>query len=713
MSTVVTQPYSTAGIGGRKLVKLSNGWLVAAVKNTTSSPPKYSFYVSKDGGHDWDILCTTIGSTNSSMTDAALVSYGTRVYVTITNGGLSGSNSVESWYTSFDATLMKGDNVLLLAQLDKQISYGIVSLAINPQGTELHATWASKNITYPNSFNIRYAKGTINADGSVTWGAVEQVTTFNNADYNVKSPSIVYENGTPSIFVDYSFSNNNSIWQLKRGNTLSTHNNVNSSWTFKNVHVGGVYAQYAPSAVVDKDSVIHVVWYGYDSTDVTTYNIRYSKSLDGGVTWTTSIKLTSGNTHAQRNATITTDRSNVIHVLFSGYDEAISTTALNVRKITLNGSSWSPITTLTGNTIASKHADYPSTLYDPTFAGVFGDTPPTIYMDAQKGSVEYVGTYATNNAPTVTLTSPSANQTLYENDMLNIAGTAYDPDADQSVTVYYQINNEPRKVLATNLSQKQISLSKQLTFKGSKLFDGEVAITGVLADGVAHTLKVWAVDNEGGQSTPVERTFYVVPNRAPLLSVEPPTPSGIIDADSFTINGLYEDSDGNQTTVSYRTNGSNAIQVASGVNGSFSFEVKLGSLIVGDNVITVEAVDSYGAKTTKSVKLSKSIVSAPLLTSTARYKITPPTGTASEILVWIQHDAELTLSASVSMTIAGEQESYAPMTPSNSETLQSGQVEDEFYYAADGAKDSIILRLDLTKSNVNTNEAITLITGVF
>lgn len=318
-----------------------------------------------------------------------------------------------------------------------------------------------------------------------------------------------------------------------------------------------------------------------------------------------------------------------------------------------------------------------------------------------------------NALPTVLLSTPSNNLTLYENDSLNITGTTNDTDPNQSVTAYYQIDDNPKRVLATNLSQMQIPLSKQLIFKGSRLFDGEVAITGVLADGVAHSLKVWAVDSEGGQSTTVERTFYVVPNRAPLLSVEPPTPSGIIDADSFTINGLYEDSDGNQTTVSYRTNGSNAIQVASGVSGSFSFEVKLGSLIVGDNVITVEAVDSYGAKTTKSVKLSKSIVSAPLLTSTARYKITPPTGTASEILVWIQHDAGLTLSASVSMTIAGEQESYAPMTLSNSETLQSGQVEDEFYYAADGAKDSIILRLDLTKSNVNTNEAITLITGVF
>lgn len=325
----------------------------------------------------------------------------------------------------------------------------------------------------------------------------------------------------------------------------------------------------------------------------------------------------------------------------------------------------------------------------------------------------YVRGSVANSSPTVTLTSPSNNQTLYENDTINISGDAYDADKDQSVTAYYQINAEPRKVLATNLSQTLIALSKQLTFKGGKLYDGGTAITGTLAEGVAHTLKVWAVDSENASSTVVERSFYVVPNRAPSLMVNNPTPNGIIDSDSFNISGTYGDADGNATTVVYRINGGNPIQIAQGVSGDFTFDLTLGALKVGLNAITVEATDSYGAKTTKTVKLNKTAVTAPLLRSTVRYKVEPPTGSASEILVWVQRDAKLTLDASVSMTIAGEPEAFVPMTAGNTASLQNGQVEDEFYYAADGAKDSIVLKLDLTKSNVNADEAITLITGVF
>jgi len=612
---------------------------------------------------------------------------------------------------AFDATTLPNQNIHEQSPYligggyvdSNQTAIGKVSLTINPQGTELQAAWSSRSSTFPNSFNIRYAKGTINGDGSVTWGAVTQVTAVNLAGGNNLNPTIVIrQDGNPVIMYDY---NSGSAY-----NAILSQSFNGTSWSSAvNVFRLNSYTQSSPSAVVDKDGVIHVAWYGIDATDTSTHHIRYSSSPDGGVTWTAMQKLTSGITFVFANPTITVDTLNTIFILFVNTN---SNLGINyVKKI--SGSAWSNRTQIRTPASGTYVDKGPSALFDPNFGGTFGDLPPAIYMNTQEKAVKYVGAYSTNTAPTVTLTSPNNNQTLYENDILSITGEAYDANKDQSVTVFYQINSEQRKVLATNLSQTQISLSKQLTFKGSKLFDGEVAITGVLADGVAHTLKVWAVDNEGGQSATIERTFYVVPNRAPILSVETPTPSGIIDADSFTINGLYEDSDGNQTTISYRINGSNAIQVASGVSGPFSFEVKLGSLITGDNIITVEAVDSYGAKTTKSVKLSKSIISAPLLKSTARYKITPPTGTASEILVWVQHDTELTLSASVSMTIAGEQESYAPMTLSNSEILQSGQVEDEFYYAADGAKDSVILRLDLTKSNVNTNEAITLITGVF
>lgn len=671
MSTVVAQPYSTTGNGGRKLVRLNDGTLIGAVIETTV-PQQIRVYRSEDRGTAWTL---GLSYTINAVTDLAMVNLGSR-YGMIWKTG----NSV------MFATANKDNGEQNSAIIDSgQSAVGAVSLAIDPTNGHLHAAWASKNATYTSSFNIRYAKST---DGGVTWSVVEQVSAYNSSNIEVTNPSIVVVNSMPVILVQIVNSITTTIQSFVK----------QSTWSNKLVHNGATRTQSYPSAVVDKNGVIHVAW--QDQYDGNNWRIDYAKSVDGGITWSTAITIATFGVYPS----ITVDNKNKLVVMYNTSNDGDN---LKKTQSTDGGTAWSTPQDIFNGT-ASYH-NFPSTLYDATFPFSFGDIPPTIY---QRVNVEYIGTYTTNNAPTVTLTSPIDNQTLYENDTLNITGTAYDADKDQSVTVYYQINSEQRKVLATNLSQTQISLTKQLMFKGGKLFDGDASITGTLAEGVAHTLKVWAVDSENASSTVVERAFYVVPNRAPLLTVNPPTPSGIIDVDSFVINGTFEDADKNETTVSYRINGANPVQVASGVSGTFDFTITLGALIVGENAITVEAIDSYGAKTSQTVKLRKNRITVPMTKSVARYKIVPPSGTASEILVWVQRDAELTLKASASMTLAGEQESFTPMTLTVTENLQNGQVEDEFYLTAGEAKDSIVLQLELEKANPSASNSITLIMGV-
>ncbi|UUV27045.1 MULTISPECIES: Ig-like domain-containing protein [Lysinibacillus] len=320
-----------------------------------------------------------------------------------------------------------------------------------------------------------------------------------------------------------------------------------------------------------------------------------------------------------------------------------------------------------------------------------------------------------NVVPTVTLTGPGENTTLYENDTFTIAGTAYDDDADQSVTVYYQINSEQRKVLATNLSKTQIALSKQLIFKGGKLFDGEVVLTDTLAEGVPHTLKVWAVDNEGAQSATIERTFYVVPNRAPLLSVDAVVPSGIINTDKFKISGTASDQDANSNIkVNYRINGANPVEVYNGAGGAWEFEVSLAQLVVNENTIIIEVIDNYDAKTSKTIKLNKNELKTPILQSVARYKISPPKGSARGVLIWVQRDEELDLKVELSMTLVGEQEQYVLLEadPDKIVPVTDGIVEDEYYHETVEPKDNIILKLTTTRPNINIDNKIYLIMGV-
>ncbi|GLC88270.1 hypothetical protein [Lysinibacillus piscis] len=318
-----------------------------------------------------------------------------------------------------------------------------------------------------------------------------------------------------------------------------------------------------------------------------------------------------------------------------------------------------------------------------------------------------------NLAPVVTLTNPSANTTLYENDILQIAGSASDVDANQSVTVYAQINSEQRIALGVGLSNAPISFSKQLKFSGGKLYDGDTVLTTSLLDGVPQIVKVWAQDGDGAQSTIVERTFYVVPNRAPQLTVDAVVPSGVIDADKFTISGTATDLDANSdVTVTRRINGGNPIEIYNGTGGEWEFDISLAQLKVGENSIVIEVIDNYSAKASKTIKLNKNEIKTPILHSVARYKIEPPKGSAKGVLLWIQRDVDLELVAELSMTLQGEQEQYATLTADHTAPVSAEIVEDEFYYEATEPKNNIILKLSATRPDSNVNHKIHLISGV-
>lgn len=319
----------------------------------------------------------------------------------------------------------------------------------------------------------------------------------------------------------------------------------------------------------------------------------------------------------------------------------------------------------------------------------------------------------TNTAPTVSVTSPNANMTLYENDIFNIAGSATDVNANQSVTVYAQVNLEQRIVLGIGLSNAAIPFNKQLKFKAGKLFDGETAITGNLTDGVPHVLKIWAQDSDGGQSPITERAFYVVPNRPPVLTIDTVQPSGIINTDKFAISGTASDPDDNDMTASYRLNGGNSVALEI-VEGKWAFDIALAQLVVGQNTIVIELIDSYDFKVSKTIKLNKNEVNTPILQSVARYKIEPPKGSAKGVLLFLERDEDMELEVSLSMTLVGEQEQYVVLTPENTAPMpnQNNVVEDTFYYEATEPKNNIILKLETSRENEDINHKIHLLSGV-
>lgn len=699
--TVINQPYSTGGNGGRKLVRLANGVLVAVLMTNNKGVALYReeangvwVQIAKDEGYTGGIQDVSITTVEVDAVGVLFAVNNNNVYFQkykVSTGGVIDPKK----------TLDSSQTVL-----------GNISLSVDPTNGHLHAAWASKNASYPSSLNIRYAKST---DGGVTWSAVEQVTNINQSDIQITRPTIVVRNSDALIIATNSWgASTKGIDVYSKVVGTSGIHGANGLWKNKTIYNGGTYDQLSPSAVVDKNGVIHVVWKSVTSNSSTTDKLGYSKSIDGGLTWTSmqdlTVKLgaTANYLGLGLSPSLTVDGNNKLIVVF---DANIYSQYGLYRLANTNGT-WEQDAIKLLST--SGHKMYPSTLYN--LSVKINDTPPTIYLAHNTSglpvSVEYIGEYSTNSNPTINVVLPTNNQTLYENDTINISGEAYDADKDQSVTAYYQINSEQRKVLATNISQTQIALSKQLTFKGGKLYDGDTALTGTLADGVAHTLKVWAEDSEKASSAIIERTFYVVPNRAPLLSVDAVVPSGVVDADKFKISGTASDQDANSTVkVTRRINAGNAVEIYSGTGGAWEFELALSQLVVGQNTIVIEVVDNYGAKASKTVTLNKKEMKTPILQSVARYKIEPPKGSAKGVLLFIQRDEELDVKVELSMTLSGEQEQYETLTPVNTAPVQQGVVEDTFEHEGLEAKENIILKITPSQTDLSFNHKIHLISG--
>lgn len=338
------------------------------------------------------------------------------------------------------------------------------------------------------------------------------------------------------------------------------------------------------------------------------------------------------------------------------------------------------------------------------YNGYFGVRPALNFpsdirvSDTPDSDGAYIITF--NAQPTVTLDEPDG-RTLYENDTVNLTGQAVDTDSGDVVSVKYNIDGGTERTLAAGVSDGStpIPYTKTLKFSNSKLMDGATAVTGTLAEGIAHTLRVWSEDDKGGKSTVLTRTFHIVANRPPVIQVDAfETLTGVIESELMTVKGSVNDPDGNEVTLRYKLNGGSFVQVYSGSPGSFSFTLPVASLVDGANTLTLQAVDTFNFTAQKTFSIQRDFNGSELSEAVARYELLPATGEAKGLVLWVERDTHGALSAEVSMTDAEAPEQFEAMDSTNTVELIGGLTEDEFEYLADSAKAKTVLKLTATKS---------------
>lgn len=490
-TVVVSAAYDTSGNGGRKTVKLSNGWLVCGVWDSAGS--KVRLYKSADNGATWTQLCYYGAAT---VYDYALVCYGTMCYLVV---------QYSSTFVScvFDAITVTNTDLPKI-DIDNSLSgQNGCSIAINGAGTELHATLSGIVSTRPDSKNIRYCKGTISVD-SVTWGSVEQVTTYNTG-VNLINPSIVIKiSGNPVILFD--FRNSSGAYYGIYCNYRTT------SWLSTDlgrgvlVYGGYTYIQSNSCAVVDVDGYIPCVWQGYGATHTTTYHVFFNRSTDGGANWGTLVDVAVG-----QKPTISYDNTGKYYVKYDRSGKVYQKTSTD------GGANWSAEAELgNGSDVSAMEREV-------------GSIIGYIWKDTSAGAVQFDKTVL-NLAPNAPTLTTKAN---------------YDATADGAFSWTFSDDNVGDTQSAYQLQIREVGLESDAVDTGKMAgTSGSHTVSGAtLTNNKQYQwrVKTWDELDEVGPYSDYS-TFYT--SAAPTVTITSPVNNGdTVSTSNLTVNWTFSDAE--------------------------------------------------------------------------------------------------------------------------------------------------------------------------
>jgi hypothetical protein len=261
-TVIVSAAYSTVGNDGRKIVRLSNGWMVAAA--FSSSDSRNYYYKSTDNGTTWTQLCWNTGAKQG----VALASVGTSVVAIYNN---IDDQSISRVF--FDATTV-ANAALSTNTIFNAFTTGYTSdyLSIVADGSGVyHAAYATKTSSYPNSKNIFYTKST---DGGSTWAAATQLSLDNAGGVDNLHPSIAIKNDGHPV-VCHSRLHNSADDNIRSRAFNGT------TWSDVTVYAPVTFEGFASTLVKKNGSNIGRIFVSFENAGAAI--VRYSDN--GGSTW--------------------------------------------------------------------------------------------------------------------------------------------------------------------------------------------------------------------------------------------------------------------------------------------------------------------------------------------------------------------------------------------------------------------------------------------
>lgn len=316
-SVVVSVNYDTSGNNGRRIVKLSNGWIIVLTYN--SSDNTYYIYRSQDNGTTWSQLCTIFAS---NPVGASIANIGTNCTVLF-------RETTQVYSVTFDVTTVTNVDQSPNKKTIMTVNALSQFVSITSDGTgALHSVFSAQTPTYPNSYNVFYSKST---DGGITWATPTQITTLNTSGWYAQNPCIVVNSSNvPTI-----------VWETQQGTNVNSIMSAawnGTTWNATTVYAGGSTQQSKSCVIVDSNNNIHVFWLSSTTT------IYHSVSTNGGSTWSAPDTAYTGTSLGSPSVGYDSSSNNKIYIAFSAGATA------TVYYISGNTNAWSAPTTVGAGT---------------------------------------------------------------------------------------------------------------------------------------------------------------------------------------------------------------------------------------------------------------------------------------------------------------------------------------------------------------------------
>jgi hypothetical protein len=237
----------------------------------------------------------------------------------------------------------------IISQDDNMLGWYTRSV-VDPHGT-IHTIWNERVVNYPTQQEIHYSRS---SDNGRTWSSINQdvIISFNDG-VNAENGASIAANAAGDLF---------AVWSEDEDGYAEIHYSIShdggNTWSGQTADLilsypGGPYNALNPWITVDHENYIHVVWNQvYPQTG--TGEIYYSRSLDGGMTWSSQtleriISYPDGGNSLEPR--IAVDESDHLYVIWKEPDDSLSSrSVINFSRSTDHGDTW------TGTT-----ADYPVT----------------------------------------------------------------------------------------------------------------------------------------------------------------------------------------------------------------------------------------------------------------------------------------------------------------------------------------------------------------